>query len=90
MSDMLYFVPLPNTSYHLWLSACSDVSDATMLVGGDPSIPLGCGDWFNVTTGPTVAPQVTVEVKFGTVASQTYNQYQFTVYQCTYTNCGTQ
>ena len=87
-TDDLYFVPVANTSYQLKLTACSDTSDATVLVGGDPSIPLGCGDWFNVTTGPTAPAQVTVTVRYGTVASQTYNQYQFTVYQCTFANCG--
>jgi Big-like domain-containing protein len=91
-ADQFFIVLAANTSYMFKMTSCSDQSDGTVFEypGQDPSLVNGCGDWAILTTAATAAAQISFDVKFGTVGGQTYNQYQVTVYQCAFANCGTQ
>ena len=89
-ADQLFFVPASNLTYMVRLTSCSDQSNATVVYGFDPAYGSGCGFGYSLTMPAAQPAQITVNVTFGSVAAQTYNLYQVTVYQCAFVNCGTQ
>jgi hypothetical protein len=88
-SDDLEFTQNPNTTYHLRLTWCSDTSDATLwsLFEPDESSATGCMDSMNRTSSGGNPGSLPFSVFFGPVAAQTYNVYQFTVYECQFAGC---
>ncbi len=92
-TDTLFYVPLANTDYHLGLSSCSDTSDTTEWFTppkDQNTLATGCGDFLGSQVGPTAPAQSLIQVDFNQPPAQTYNLYEFTVYQCTFANCGSQ
>jgi Big-like domain-containing protein len=89
MSDELEFTQDPETSYHFGLTACTDTSGATAWSdsGEDVTGGFGCKQFDDKTSSGGNPGSQPIFVGFGTVATQTYNVYQFTVYQCTFANC---
>ncbi len=91
MTDDLEFTQAPNTTYHLRLTFCSDASDTTLwsLSDPDPLSTTGCMDSMDRTSSGGNPGSLPISVFFGPVGVQTYNLYQFTVYQCQFANCKT-
>jgi len=92
MVDELEFTQAPETSYHFGLTACSDTSDTTAWSdsGEDLSSGFGCRTFDDKTSSGGNPGSQPIFVGFGTVSAQTYNVYQFTVYQCTFADCASQ
>jgi len=92
-TDMLYFVPQPNTSYKVEMSACDGETDSTEWFfppKSEDTLPTGCGNWLITTTGATVGSNVMIQVDINQPPGQVYDLYLFTVYQCQFANCGSQ
>jgi hypothetical protein len=93
VSDQLFFRPNANTWYKVQMTSCSDTSDTTEWFGppkDQNTLSTGCGDWLIFSIGDTPPATVTIDVDFNAVAQQTYNLYTFSVYQCTFSGCGSQ
>ena len=89
-TDTLYFVPIANTYYHSILNSCSDTSTKTewfFLPFDQNTFVTGCGGFINTQVGTVAPPSINIQVDIN-ISPQTYNLYQFTVYQCAFTNCG--
>ena len=91
-TDQLAFAENASTSYIARLTSCTDVSGYTswLPTGGDSSIKSGCEGGFRVWQGGGSPVTATLAVTLAPPQGQFYNQYQFTVYQCQFANCGTQ
>ena len=87
-TDEIDYPVLPNTSYKVQLTSCSDTSGLTVFL--TESQQLGCGNWFFETTAGTPDAFHKVVLTFSSAPSQLYNLYLATVYQCQFANCGTQ
>ena len=91
-TDELDYAFVPNASYKIQMTSCSDASDLTVWLtpSQDPSLVTGCTDWLVLNTGPTASGMQMIVVTFSAAPSQLYNLYQYTVYQCQFANCATQ
>ena len=89
-SDDLEFTQAATTTYHVRMTACSDTSGTTeWSISGD-NHTYGCMDSFDRTSSGGNPGSLPITVTFGSVAVQTYNLYQLTVYQCKFANCANQ
>jgi len=90
-SDLLEFKQDRNTTYRMGLTSCSDTSNTTYWsYTGQPST-TGCMVLGNRDSGGGDPGSLIIQVGFlSTVTEQTYNLYQFTVYQCAFANCASQ
>ncbi len=90
--DELEFTQAPETSYRYGLTACSDTSDTTAWSdsGEDLTSAFGCMEFNDKTSSGGNPGSQPIFVGFGTTGAQTYNVYQFTVYQCQFADCADQ
>ena len=90
--DELEFTQAPDTSYHYGLTSCSDTTGATAWsdAGDDLSAGYGCMQFNDKTSSGGNPGSQPIFVGFRTAGAQTYNLYQFTVYQCRFANCASQ
>ena len=92
LTDDLEFTQAPDTSYHFGLTACSDTSNATLWSDSGEDLTGGftCNQFDDKTSSGGNPGSQPIFVGFGTVGAQTYNLYQFTVYQCKFADCASQ
>ena len=91
ISDDLEFTQAADTTYRMRLTSCSDTSDVTVWSLSGSSTMYGCGDAHNRTSGGGQPGSLPITIGFAaSLVDQTYNLYQFTVYQCKFTDCANQ
>ena len=90
-SDLLEFKQDRNTTYRMGLTSCTDNSGTTYWSDtGQPST-TGCNELANRTSSGGDPGSLILTVAFlDSVTTQTYNLYQFTVYQCQFADCANQ
>lgn len=90
--DELEFTQKPETSYRYGLTVCSDTSGAIRSSDSDEDVSggLACMDFSGKTSSGGNPGSQPIWVGFGTVATQTYSVYQFTVWECQFEDCASQ
>ena len=91
-TDDIEFTQAADSFYRYGLASCSDTSGTPLWSDSDENLATGfqCMQFNNKTSSGGNPGSQPIFVGFGPVTAQTYNLYQFVVYQCKFAGCASQ